>query len=151
MDSEVEKELKKLYSSRLKDKRQSKTKRRLKGEADPQSISKILPSYFKESPQTLSKIDETRALIAWEKYVGESAAAQSQAVRIRGGTLTVKVQSPIWMQQLYLLKEKILLVFEKLFWLSGFVLFLLLKNTKYIKPENITKAIPAIIISFLFF
>jgi len=113
MDSEVEKELKKLYSSRLKDKRQSKTKRRLKGEADPQSFSKILPNYFKESPQTLSKIDETRALIAWEKYVGESAAIYSRAVRVRSGTITVKVTNPLWMQQLYLLKEQILKHYRK--------------------------------------
>lgn len=113
MDSELDKDLKKLYSSRLKDKRQSKSRRRLKGEADPQSISKILPTYFKESPQTLSKIDETRALIAWENYVGESAASQSQAVRLRAGTITVKVLSPIWMQQLLLLKENILRLYRR--------------------------------------
>lgn len=113
MDSEVEKDLKKIYSSRLKDKRQSKSKRRLRGEADPQSFSKLLPNYFKENPKTLSKIDETRALIAWEKYVGESAANQSQATSLRSGTLTVKVGNPIWMQQLLLLKDKLLKLYRR--------------------------------------
>jgi hypothetical protein len=113
MDSEVDKDLKELFRDRLKDKRQSKSKRRLKGEAAPQSISGILPTYFKQSPDTLKKIDETRALIAWEKYVGEAVATQSQAVKIRSGTLTVKVTSPLWMQQLLLLKERILKHYRK--------------------------------------
>ncbi|MBM4315925.1 MAG: DUF721 domain-containing protein [Deltaproteobacteria bacterium] len=113
MDSDSEKELKKIFSSRLKDKRQSKTKRRLRGEADPQAFGTLLPGYFKQSPNTITKIEETRALIAWEKYVGESAAQQSQAIRLRSGTLTVKVSNPIWMQQLLLLKEKILKLYRK--------------------------------------
>lgn len=108
MGSDVEKHLRKIYSDRLKDKRQSKTKRRLRGEASPQPLGNLLPSYFDKSPQTLNKIEETRALIAWEKYVGESAATQSQAIRLRAGTLTVKVLSPLWMQQLSLLKDRIL-------------------------------------------
>lgn len=103
-----EKELKKVYAARLKDKRQAKSRRRLRGEASPQSLLTLLPSYFGKNPETLSKIETSRALIAWSKYVGESAASQSQAVRLRGGTLTVKVVSPIWMQQLSLLKDKIL-------------------------------------------
>ncbi len=108
MASEVEKDLKKLYADRLKDRRQSKTRRRLRAEASPQALTQLLPIYFDKSPQTLSKIEETRALISWEKYVGESAASQSQAVRLRAGTLTVKVLSPIWMQQLSLFKDRIL-------------------------------------------
>jgi predicted nucleic acid-binding Zn ribbon protein len=113
MSSEVEKELKKLYADRLKDKRQSRTKRRARIEAEPQSLSRIIPNYFTKNPKTLSKIEETRALISWEKYVGESAASQSQAVRLRHGTLTVKVSSPIWMQQLSFLKERILRHYRK--------------------------------------
>lgn len=108
MVSDAEKDLKKLYSDRLKDKRQSKTKRRLRGEATPQPLGNLLPNYFDKSPQTLNKIEETRALIAWEKYVGESAAAHAQAIRLRAGTITVKVVSPLWMQQLSLLKDRIL-------------------------------------------
>jgi len=103
-----EKELKRLYSDRLKDRRQSKSKRRLRGEASPQALSNLLPSYFSKNPETMTKIETSRALIAWSKYVGDSAAAQSQAIRLRAGTLTVKVTSPLWMQQLSLLKGKIL-------------------------------------------
>ncbi|MCX6102536.1 MAG: DUF721 domain-containing protein [Proteobacteria bacterium] len=113
MSSEIEKNLTKLYADRLKDKRQSRTKRRIRIEAGPQPLGIILPRYFNGSPQTLSKIEETRALISWEKYVGEAAATHSQAVRLRAGTLTVRVTSPIWMTQLSLLKNGILKKYKK--------------------------------------
>jgi predicted nucleic acid-binding Zn ribbon protein len=113
MSSDAEKELKKIYADRLKDKRQSRTKRRQRIEAHPQALGRLLPAYFTQSPKTLAKIEENRALLAWEKYVGESAAAVSKAVRFRGGTLTVRVSSPLWMQQLLLLKERILKHYQK--------------------------------------
>jgi predicted nucleic acid-binding Zn ribbon protein len=56
----------------------------------------------------MRRIDESRACLAWEALVGPSAARFSQALRVRQGTLIVRVPDPLWMQQLSLLKYELL-------------------------------------------
>ncbi len=54
------------------------------------------------------RLQQYRALIIWEEVVGPQIAARTRPVRIREGILEVNVDQPTWMQQLQLMKPKIL-------------------------------------------
>lgn len=54
------------------------------------------------------RLHQYRALIVWEEVVGPQIAARTRPVRIREGVLEVNVDQPAWMQQLQLMKPKIL-------------------------------------------
>jgi hypothetical protein len=54
------------------------------------------------------RLQQYRALIIWEDVVGPQIAARTRPVRIREGVLEVNVDQPTWMQQLQLMKPKIL-------------------------------------------
>jgi len=101
-------DLLKLYKQRLRDRQQSRTKRRRATEASLQPMKGLLENYFQGDAQALQRIEESRAIMAWETYVGDAAARASQAQRIRGKQLIVRVKDPIWMQQLTFLKGEIL-------------------------------------------
>lgn len=103
-----DKELLELYRSRLKDRAQSVTRRRRQLEAPPRGMGELLDHFFGQDSEAARKMDEGRALLAWEMYVGEAAARHSQAQRIRGDQLIVQVVDPLWMQQLSLLKHGLL-------------------------------------------
>ncbi len=104
----TDKDLMALYKSRLKDRAQSVTRRRRQVESSPKQMSTLLDQFFGQDSQAARKIDEGRALIAWETYVGDVAARYSHAERIRGDQLVVRVVDPLWMQQLSLLKHGLL-------------------------------------------
>src|SRR5262249_52493297 len=97
------------YRSRVKDFKYAKSRRKKALEMGPARLGEALLSFFqKESPQTLNKIEENRALLAWENYVGQVASKHTRALRIRQKTLVVLVQDSLWMQQLSLLKNELL-------------------------------------------
>lgn len=54
------------------------------------------------------KLREYRAWQVWDEVVGPQIAARARPIRIREGVLEVRVEQPVWMQQLQLLKPKIL-------------------------------------------
>ena len=54
------------------------------------------------------KLREYRAWQVWDEVVGPQIAAKARPIRIREGILEVRVEQPVWMQQLQLLKPKIL-------------------------------------------
>ena len=54
------------------------------------------------------RLHQYRALIIWEDVVGPQIAARTRPVRIRDNILEVNVDQPTWMQQLQLMKPKIL-------------------------------------------
>lgn len=54
------------------------------------------------------RLQQYRALIIWEDVVGPQIAARTRPVRIREGILEINVDQPTWMQQLQLMKPKIL-------------------------------------------
>ncbi|MGK2943569.1 MAG: DUF721 domain-containing protein [Desulfuromonadales bacterium] len=54
------------------------------------------------------RLHQYRALIIWEEVVGPQIAARTRPIRIREGVLEVNVDQPTWMQQLQLMKPKIL-------------------------------------------
>lgn len=108
-----EKYLLEIQRKRRKDKQQATTKRRRQGESIPPSMGELLTTFFAKDPETLAQIEETKALEAWPRYVGEAAARVSKAVRLRQGTLTVYVKDPMWMQQLSFLKQGILAKYKQ--------------------------------------
>jgi hypothetical protein len=67
--------------------------------------------------QSLSRLELAPQLEAygiwpvWNEVVGRPVARNAQPEKIRGGTLFVKVSSPVWMQQLQFMKD---LIAEKL-------------------------------------
>jgi hypothetical protein len=54
------------------------------------------------------RLQQYRAVVIWEAVVGPQIAARTKPVRIRDGILEVNVDQPAWMQQLQLMKPKIL-------------------------------------------
>jgi predicted nucleic acid-binding Zn ribbon protein len=113
-DEKDEKDLLKLYCSRVKDFKYARSRRKRMLENRPGKISDLLLNYFqKESPQALNKIEENRALNAWETYVGRVASEHSRALRVRKDTLVVQVADTLWMQQLHLLKNELLKKYRK--------------------------------------
>ncbi len=54
------------------------------------------------------RLREYRAWQVWNEVVGPQIAAHAQPCGIRDGVLEVKVDQPVWMQQLQLLKPKLL-------------------------------------------
>ncbi len=54
------------------------------------------------------RLQQYRAWQVWETVVGPQIAARTRLIRIREGVLEVRVDHPVWMQQLQLLKPQIL-------------------------------------------
>lgn len=54
------------------------------------------------------KIEEYRTWQIWDEVVGPQIARRARPIRIRDGVLEVRVDQPVWMQQLQLLKPRIL-------------------------------------------
>lgn len=52
-------------------------------------------------------LSENRAVACWEKVVGPSIAAKSQATKIIRGVLYVKTESPVWSQQLSFMADEL--------------------------------------------
>ena len=54
------------------------------------------------------RLSRYQAWLIWDKLVGEQIANRARPLRFRQGILEVQVDHPVWMQQLQLLKPKIL-------------------------------------------
>ncbi len=55
-----------------------------------------------------AKLDEYRTWLIWDQTVGPQIAARARPLRLRDGVLEVRVEQAVWMQQLQLMKPKIL-------------------------------------------
>ena len=54
------------------------------------------------------KVREYRAWEIWDEVVGPQIASRARPVKLRDGVLEVVVDQPVWMQQLQLMKPRIL-------------------------------------------
>jgi hypothetical protein len=54
------------------------------------------------------RLSRYQAWLIWDKVVGEQIAQRARPLRFRQGVLEVQVDHPVWMQQLQMLKPKIL-------------------------------------------
>ena len=70
-------------------------------------IGGVLRSVLQQRGMT-GRLREYRAWQVWNEVVGPQIAAHAQPCGIRDGVLEIKVDQPVWMQQLQLLKPKLL-------------------------------------------
>ncbi len=54
------------------------------------------------------RLNRYQAWLIWDKVVGEQIANRARPLRFRQGILEVQVDHPVWMQQLQMLKPKII-------------------------------------------
>jgi len=59
------------------------------------------------------RLEYQRLLDAWPQVVGERIADVSKAERIQNGVMVVKVESPVWRNELALEKERILSMLQE--------------------------------------
>lgn len=111
----VDDELLKLQHARRKDRKQATTRRRRAVESAPESMGGLVTQFFGKDPTALRRIEEQRALMAWKDFVGPAAAAVSRAERVRNHQLVIRVRDPLWMHQLYLLKNELIRQYRKAF------------------------------------
>lgn len=60
-----------------------------------------------------SRLQQYQAWQVWDAVVGPQVAVHARPARIRDGVLEVRVDQAVWMQQLQLLKPKILAALEQ--------------------------------------
>ncbi len=69
-------------------------------------IGKILAEVI-EKLGIAAKLSEQRAVTEWAEIVGAKVAEHTRAVKVDGGRLLVEVDSPVWSQELTLMKRTI--------------------------------------------
>ncbi len=63
----------------------------------------MIKKYGLETP-----IEQNKAIFLWDKIVGEQIASHTEAEKVSYGKLFVKVNSPVWRNELIFQKEEIL-------------------------------------------
>ena len=111
-----EAELLELYRLRKNDQKKLRTKKTTTKKRAPEKASDLLNQFFKDEPEALRKMQESRAIQSWARYVGKEAAKVSKAIRISEGELLVYVSDPLWLHQLMLLKNQILICYKRDFY-----------------------------------
>jgi hypothetical protein len=72
-----------------------------------EKVSSLLKQML-EQPGIGEQITRHQAWLIWDQLVGEQIAARARPLKLRKGVLEVQVDHPVWMQQLQMLKPKIL-------------------------------------------
>ncbi len=103
-----EEKLLRLQNDRRKDRKQATTRRRRAVQAPPKRMQGLITEFFGHDPTALKRIEEQRAIAAWQEIVGPTAAAFSKAERVRNRQLVIRVKDPLWLHQLHLLKNELL-------------------------------------------
>tara|TARA_Y100001970_G_scaffold278355_1_gene383922 strand:- start:271 stop:546 length:276 start_codon:yes stop_codon:yes gene_type:complete len=55
-----------------------------------------------------SALKQEAAISLWGDVFGERVSAVTKAERVESGTLVVRVKTPVWRQELYMQKEKMI-------------------------------------------
>ena len=55
-----------------------------------------------------SSLDQEAAIIFWNNIVGEAVSSVTTAKKVESGTLTVRVETSVWRQELQMQKEEII-------------------------------------------
>ena len=61
-----------------------------------------------ESAGIESALNQEVAIVLWEEVVGEVVSSFTKAERVDSGTLTIRVETAVWRQELYMQKEKLI-------------------------------------------
>jgi hypothetical protein len=73
----------------------------------PASASSLLSDLLKQRG-IAERMEDYRAWQVWDQVVGPQIAARARPLRLRDGVLEIRVDQPVWMQQLQLMKPQIL-------------------------------------------
>jgi predicted nucleic acid-binding Zn ribbon protein len=76
------------------------------------SLSTVLDKLMKIY-QIDDKIKENEALLKWPEIVGPSVSAVTSPIRVKDGTLYIKVKNDVWRNELYYQKLQILQKIER--------------------------------------
>jgi predicted nucleic acid-binding Zn ribbon protein len=106
-------ELRRLEAIRREDRRRARSKAQARREAIPPTLGELVTSVLAKSPEARRKLLEHRVLAAWPDIVGHPAAARARPVAVKGQTLTVHVDDPLWLQELLFLKAELLVRYRK--------------------------------------
>lgn len=72
-----------------------------------QDIKSVLDSFLRKTG--LDKpVLQNRALVVWNDVVGDAVAKRTTPEEVKHGTLVVKVDTPVWRNELSLRKQEIL-------------------------------------------
>jgi predicted nucleic acid-binding Zn ribbon protein len=74
---------------------------------EPEKIGNVILKTLSRMGFT-KRLQKQSAVIKWKEIVGDTIAAETEALRIDGNTLVVKVHQAAWRQQLTYLKEGLL-------------------------------------------
>lgn len=74
--------------------------------SNTQRLSDVLKDYMHENKLD-QKMNELDIISSWEDLLGQTAARYTQSLRIESGTLFVKVSSPVFRNELIMMKEEI--------------------------------------------
>jgi hypothetical protein len=74
---------------------------------EPEKIGGLITGYLDKLGFS-ARLGKQAAVLCWEEIVGSRIAQETQAVRIDGDTLIVKVTKAAWRQQLSFLKGELL-------------------------------------------
>jgi predicted nucleic acid-binding Zn ribbon protein len=55
-----------------------------------------------------NRLESEKAVVLWERAVGENIARRARAMDIRSGILFVAVDNSVWLQELSLMKEVVI-------------------------------------------
>ena len=55
-----------------------------------------------------SALSQEAAVVLWGSVVGEAVSSVTKAERVESGVLIVKVETPVWRQELHMQKEEII-------------------------------------------
>jgi hypothetical protein len=72
------------------------------------SLSQVLKKILSLNPDLGKGIHEARILELWPLAIGESISKHARAVQIKGTTLFISVEKPVWRQELHSNKTLVL-------------------------------------------
>jgi|GEM_PF-1121609 len=82
-----------------------------KTEGRMDSLNQVLKKILSSNPDLGKGMQEARILELWPQAIGESISKHAKAVQLKGSTLFISVEKPVWRQELHSNKT---LVLEKL-------------------------------------
>ena len=74
---------------------------------EPEKIGNVILETLSRMGFT-ERLQKQSAVMRWKEIVGDTIAAETEALRIEGSTLIVRVHQAAWRQQLTYLKEGLL-------------------------------------------
>ncbi len=64
-------------------------------------LNSVLKRIFSQNPELGKGVHEAKILELWPKAMGEPISRHARAVQIKGSTLFVSVEHPVWRQELH--------------------------------------------------